>query len=231
MPARPPACTDCVHLQCSSAVVLYPWRHWLPCQPHLIPGISWTLFTLAVSLNLHVGDWSLPSTASSQETQGFLLLPKPVLPWEHGEACSSSSVFHAPGAGAITKGWAQWALAGTGPIDAQIFSVPVLSPVSLLRCGGRQCWGRRESVQWGWVILGAGKGGTGWDPKTEWQEKPGHDRSREMALGGSSDPFAGALPPRHSCVSAHLFQLEVRVPGSGSLPVIRRFDLELNMQE
>lgn len=72
----------------------------------------------------------------------------------------------------------------------------------------------------GCVLLGQGKGDNSQGLKAGWQEKPAHDGSRE----------AGPLPLCwRSCVMLSPDQLKVGLPQSGSLHIVRRFELELNM--
>lgn len=50
------------------------------------------------------------------------------------------------------------------------------------------------------------------------------------SLGACQTPLPGLCRSGTPVSCSHLLQLKVRVPGSGSLPNVRRFELELNMQ-
>lgn len=165
------------------------------------------------------GTGAFPAWLQAERPRDFLLLPEPVLPWQHGGA--HSSLLHVPHC------WGRSSAMGTGlvgPIGARVSSVPLLSLISLPRhrdewCQG-PCWCMQQGGQEGEHKAGlrlAGTGERGWWPG--WQEKPGHDGSRE------------AGPCWQSCVMLSPDQLKVSLPQSGSLHIIRRFELELNLRK
>lgn len=184
---------------------------------------------------------AFPAWLQAKRPRGFLLFPEHVLPWEHGGTCSSLlCVSHcwgrsnATGMGSVGPCW-DGAHGRLGflcahaepclPAEAWGWVVPG-SPLAPAAdgAGGRACSGAESCWE-------QGKGAVAGIPKQGGRRSQATMGRGRWSLGACQTPLPGLCHHSTPVSCSHLLQVKVRVPGSGSLPIIRRFDLELNMQK